>query len=127
MTALLLTITLLAPGDDPADSDPRAELKTAIAYALDLLEKEDYQQFIQQMAHPEDLKSTLAARKLDELVRSFSKEKGAVTLTVFKRIQSADPQLSDDGRRAVFTADVPGFSPKKLTFSRVDGLWYLRN
>ena len=127
-TLVLATLlSVLTTNPDNEGPDPRAELKTAVPYAIELLKNKDYQQFIEKFAHPDQLKRVLDQREMKRIVGDFSKEKSKTTLAAFMKIKDATPTMRDEGNEAVFLVDLPDSPIKEIVFVRTDGTWFLRN
>ena len=129
MTTLIFAVLIgLGSGEkeEPA-ANPQAELNSAISYGLELLNEKDYENFIQKLARPADLKKILETKKLDELVEAFSSDKAKKTILALKHIQNVEPTLNEDGTVAEFPLELNGFPQKTIVFERVEGLWYIRN
>ncbi|NIP87407.1 MAG: hypothetical protein GTO03_18385 [Planctomycetales bacterium] len=129
---LLVVISLLAfageqAGDASPAADPREELPSAIEHALQLLQDEQHELFLQRFAVPADLKRVLDNRDLEDLVTAFAKEKAQPLQGALRQIQGKAPRLSEEGTRATFTVPQKNFPPAAIVFQKIDGLWYLRN
>lgn len=131
LAAAVLSSFLIAGQQGPATPDqvdPRTELRSTIEFALELLDEEKHQEYIEKLAFPADLKTALKSRELDDLVASFSKDKSKVTLAVLKKIKSIEPKLNEAGTVAEFPVDTKYFFARdKIVFEKADGLWYIRN
>ncbi len=107
--------------------DPPAELTAAVDNALDLLVKKDYERYLKEFAHPEDLEKILKTRTMDELVRLLSKGKAEKMIVALKQVKQEKPVLKDSGSVAEYSVDVPNQAKTKMIFAKVGKRWYLRN
>ena len=127
LMALALLLFAAPEAEPPPNANPRTELNTAIPYALQLVKQEKYEQFINEFAPPDELQKVLAARKIDDLVRSFSKEKATQIVAVLTSLQDAQPRLDESGTVAEYVVSVPNFPKKKVVFEKIGDHWYIRN
>ena len=124
LATVLSILTASQNGDEP---DPRAELETAIPYAIGLLEKKETQTCNEKFSHPDELKRVLANRDMERIVGDFAKEKAKTTMAALEKIKDATPTMRDEGNVAVFSLDLPGSPIKEIVFAKTDGHWLLRN
>lgn len=124
--ASLLTITAAAQDAKP---DPRENLDTAVKEAIRLMEAKEYETFIKQFLHPEDLKRlTDSGTSVEEMAKRFAMKKAERNLEVLKELQEKKPQHSDDGRQAFVESEKFKRMPNsKIRFQKVGKLWYIRN
>ena len=124
---LILILLPLASDGQAAEISPRTELQSAIPYALDLLAKENYEQFILEFARPDELQKKLEVKAIDELVRMFAKDSAGHVQTVLESIRDAEPKMNEEGNVATYGVDVINFSRTEIVFERVESFWYIRN
>jgi hypothetical protein len=128
MKSIIMLAALLTWADakEPT-ADPPAELTAAIDTALDLLAKKDYEQYLKEFAHPEDLEKILKTRTMDELVRLLAKGKAEKTITALKQVKDKKPVMKDSDSIAEYSVEVPNQAKTKMIFAKVGERWYLRN
>ena len=131
LTFVLMTLVCVTSQQEPASPkqvDPRTELATTIQYALDLLEEEKHEEYIQRLAFPPDLKKALKTREIDDLVASFVKDKAKVTRAVLEKIKNQQPKMNEDGTVAEFPVDEKYFFARdKIVFEKSGEFWFIRN
>lgn len=124
---VMLAVLLTGADTKEPTADPPAELTATIDNALDLLAKKDYEQYLKQFAHPEDLKKILKTRTMDELVRLLAKGKAETMIAALKQVKEKKPVLRVSGSVAEYSVDVPNQAKTKMIFAKVGERWYLRN
>lgn len=129
MKMLVLAAVLCAAevGQDIPRPDPRLSRDTLIPYAISLLEREKYTEFIEQVASPEDLERVLKTRTIEDIVKTFTKEKKDLAIAALKRIEGAIPRVADGGAEAEYDVDLPGEAARTIRFVKIDKLWHIRN
>ena len=108
-------------------ADEVQTLPATIAEGIALLEEKKYEAFLSRFPVPEELARMRKNRSVEELARTFSKQHAARLLSMLRQIQSKEPQLSDEGRRAEYGVDLKNFSQNKLVFLKISDRWYLHN
>ena len=129
MHLIVLTIALVAgqPAADEPAVDPQSQLDTTISFALQLLADEKYQDFIQKLAYPDELEEILKTHEIEDMARSFAKEKAATVTAALKQAKDAEPTLKEEGTIAVFELADADDSKTKIVFEKKGDLWYIRN
>ena len=128
MKSIVMLAALLTWADaKQPTADPPAELTSAIDNALDLLAKKDYEQYLKQFAHPEDLEKILKTRTMDELVRLLAKGKAEKMIAALKQVKQEKPVLKDSDSVAEYSVDVANQAKTTMIFAKVGERWYLRN
>ncbi len=125
--SLLVLLAITAPSTDSKGANPQADLATAIPHALSLIQADEFEQFIQHYAVPDELEKILKQKTVAELVRGFAKDHAARVTLLLEEIQDKKPEMSADGNIAQYPIGLKNFSRHKIVFEKIGGLWYLRN
>lgn len=109
-------------------ADPQADLATAIPDLIRLVRAGDYLAMEQRYLPPQKfarLSDGEKALMLEEMQSPRMQEKMQNSLQALESIQGATPVFNDTGEIATFTPIALPGTPAKMTFIRLNGLWYL--
>lgn len=107
-----------APPAPPAPSP--ADVETALALAVGLLEARDHVGFVERFVPPADLDCAAAAGDTPADVAAARLADPGPLLARLRAARRAAPAFGDRGATAVFEA-----GGARVVFRRVDGVWYL--
>jgi hypothetical protein len=115
-----------------ATPDARANLSTAVAEAIRLLDAKDYASLIEEFASPEDLKDLLKGITLEDFAKSMQQDPDvaktmAGLLDNLHAVQGQQPVFTDDGNTATYLAIKSDGTNQHIVFKREEGLWYLND
>ena len=111
-----------------SSADPRADLATAIPDLIRLVRAGDYLAMEQRYLPPQKFARLTDGEKalmLEEMQSPRMQEKMQNTLQALESIQGSTPVYNDTGEIATFTPIALPGTPPKMTFIRLNGLWYL--
>lgn len=108
-------------------ADPREKLETAIPEAIKLLEKEEFETFLEKFVPPDDLKKITAKTPLSEMAKGFGERKALRLLKILKAANGNKPTIDADGKTAVYELKEPVEGKMDISFIKVGKLWYLKN
>ena len=115
--------------DTLSDTDPRAELNTAIAGAISLIENNDMADYLKETIPPTMLAKMLRGRSVEPLAQEMEKSKyrdaWLKNLTALKTTQSQNPILTDGGNTATFETHLDDPVRTEVVFKKVNGIWYV--
>lgn len=128
MFSFVIASFLIAPaiGQD-VKPEEREKLETLIPAGIRLIEANEFEKLIKVFAPPEALKEITSVLTMQELVENFKEDKGPQLLKIFKEIKEAKPELSDDGKTAVYKLKEAVGSKESITFKKIEKYWYLEN
>ncbi len=109
-------------------ADPQADLATAIPDLIRLVRAGDYLAMEQRYLPPQKfarLSDGEKALMLEEMHSPRMQEKMQNSLQALESIQGSTPVFNDTGEIATFTPIALPGTPAKMTFIRLNGLWYL--
>lgn len=123
--AIVATFTF---GYAAVPDDVRGDLTKLVPEAIRLLEAKDYATVLEALVPPDVFKKLTAEHPLPEFAAKFGETKAASLLAVLKTLKDKKPVLSDDGATATFPVnEVPESPRKEITFTKVEGRWYIKN
>ncbi|MEQ8786836.1 MAG: hypothetical protein RIC55_11080 [Pirellulaceae bacterium] len=131
--SMLLIVAALAapdeakPSDEVKTANPRLQVRTAIEDGIRLLEAKEFKTFIERYAHPMDLKKILKEKSVDELAKEFQESNAEKLLVVLQMIRRDTPEMSEDGRQAVFKLKAEGLPRDGIRYEKSGDFWYIRN
>jgi hypothetical protein len=105
--------------------NPRENVSTALAEAIDLLEAKRYTTLIKRFVPPDQLKRLMDEKSLEEVTIHFEAQADEV-LKAFRALERATPVFSRDGREATFRT-TESVVHQKLTFQRIGRYWYIKD
>lgn len=108
--------------------DVRQDLAKLVPEIVRLLEAKEYAAVLDALVPPADFKKITAETPIAEFAKEFGKEKAGQLLEVLKSLTDKKPKLSDDGNTATF--DLPenlAFPKKAITFTKIEGRWFIQN
>ena len=128
MFSFAIASILIAPaiGQD-VKPEEREKLETLIPAGIRLIEAKEFEKLIKVFAPPEALKEITSVMTMQELVENFKEDKAPQLLTIFKEIKEAKPELSEDGKTAVYKLKESVGSKETVTFRKIEKYWYLEN
>jgi len=109
-------------------ANPQKELKTAINYAIKLLETDKHEIMLKNFIEPDKAEKIIEEEGgFKELAENFKKKKAGELLIVLKHIKDKTPAYNTDKTEASFKLD-EGISHKGvIEFKKHEDLWYIGN
>ncbi|HVZ37739.1 MAG TPA: hypothetical protein VHI13_00535 [Candidatus Kapabacteria bacterium] len=108
------------------DSSPE-HLRAAIDSGIVMLESQHYRDFLDRFVEPSRRTQMMEGMEMEAKARQFGMEKADMVLEALKSIRRRKPVVAADGSLATFKLPKKIGSHRTIEFTRVDGVWYLRN
>ncbi|MBS1911853.1 MAG: hypothetical protein JST22_07690 [Bacteroidetes bacterium] len=102
-------------------------LRAAIDSGIAMLESQHYRDFLDRFVEPSQRTKVMEGMEMDAKARQFGMEKADMVLEALKSIRRRKPTMTEDGSIATFRLPKKIDSHRSIEFSRVDGVWYLRD
>jgi hypothetical protein len=123
---LCFVMSLACLGQDPKP-DFREDLKTAIPEGIRMLEAKEYVAFIKAFVEPELLKKIIGNGPIEKFAEIFGKAKAESLLNVLQQIKDQQPELKENGTKAVFKIKDPVNGKDEIKFNKIEKFWYIDN
>ncbi len=122
-------LVLARPLTASIDDVDRGDLRATMELAVRLLAEERYEEFIRELAHPDQVAEILKREPIEELVHDFAGGKADRARAAIEHCLTLEPQMREDGTVAVFVIehDTIELPSGPLEFGLLDGRWYILN
>jgi len=127
-----------APAPEKPKTDEKSpadfsKLDKTIAYAVEALEKKDFEGFFRNLTDPDTLKDMAdQGHPVETLVKQVDAEVARQLLDAFHAVKDVKPKMEEDGNKATYVIPEDVVKEKKLragtlVFERIENHWYLTN
>src|SRR5205085_12249001 len=116
-------MVLLAPGSPVKGNPETAKLHARIDSGIVMLEAHQYREFLQAFVDPEFIEH----KGVDAILEEFQEEKAELLLSVLKEIRTNKPSYRKGNTVASFKLRKRPDAHGYINFTRVDGVWYIKN
>lgn len=123
---LCYSLSFVCVGQEPK-TEFREELKTAIPEGIRMLEAKEYVPFLKAFVPPEVLKKIIGNGTVEEFAARFGMGKADPLLNVLKQINGQEPEMKENGTKAIFKIKEPVNGKEEITFSKIEKFWYIEN
>jgi hypothetical protein len=108
--------------------DLGGEVAGSIREMVRLLERKEYEAFLDRFLAPDDKAQMLRQTTLQNAAQRFGEAKAPDLLAILRSLRAKIPRYTSDGESAAFTFET-GTPPvrQEIRFQRIKGAWYLRN